>query len=297
MDLNHLTVFVAVAETGSFTEAASRLDVTKSSVSRAITALEGTLGVRLLHRTTRTVALSTAGRALYERMGPRLQSLQDALADVPELEAEPSGSLRVTATADFGTEVLAEILTGFGRRYPRVRVEVVLTSRTVDLVKERFDVAFRMADGLKDSRLVARRLGSLTLHLYAAPSYLAARGTPRRPGDFAAHDWVMLPSMRGISLQRAWRISLPENPRLVADDMFFVREALCRGAGLGALPTYLVDKELREGRLVRVMPRWTLLNGSIYLVMPSAQHLPRKTVVFRDHVVEALRQRLPAGEG
>ncbi|MBJ6766078.1 LysR family transcriptional regulator [Myxococcaceae bacterium JPH2] len=297
MDLNHLSVFVAVAETGSFTEAASRLDVTKSSVSRAITALEGALGVRLLHRTTRTVALSTAGRALYERMGPRLQAVQEALADVPELEAEPSGTLRVTATADFGTEVLAEVLMSFGRRYPRVRVEVVLTSRTVDLVKERFDVAFRMADGLKDSRLVARRLGSLTLHLYAAPSYLAARGTPRRPSDFAAHDWVMLTSMRGVSLQDAWRVKLPENPRLVSDDMFFVREAIRRGAGLGALPTFLVDQDLREGRLVRVLPRWTLLNGSIYLVMPSAKHLPRKVAVFRDHVVEALRQRLPQGEG
>jgi DNA-binding transcriptional LysR family regulator len=292
MDLNHLSVFIAVAQAESFTEAARRLDVPKSTVSRAVAALEGSLRVRLFSRTTRSVALTTAGRALFDRVHPRLAALTEALHDLPELDDEPSGALRVTATADFGSEVLVEIIAGFTRRYPRVSVRMHLTTRSVDLVKEGFDAAFRfLSRRPRDSSLVARKLADLEVELFASPAYLAARGAPRTPDDLLAHEHVGLVGDGPISLLQASRVQVEVRPRLTADDGFFAREALRRGAGIGPLPVFLAQRDVLAGDLVRVLPRWKIESGGVYLLLPSGKHLPKKTVVFRDHVVQAFAAR------
>ncbi|WP_437675944.1 LysR family transcriptional regulator [Sorangium sp. So ce131] len=302
MDLNHLSVFAAVAETASFTAAARRLGVPKSTVSRAVASLEASLGVRLLQRTTRSVALTTAGQALVDRLGSRLRALTEALEGLPELADEPSGSLRLTATADFGTEVVAEILAGFCRRYPRITVEMHLATRPVDLVKEGYDAAFRfLGNKPRDSTLVARKVGELSLQFYASPAYLAARGTPRSVDDLSEHDCVAIagtsPFARGGVSGAGARLHL----RLVADDGFFVREAVRHGMGIGLLPAFLAQQDVLAGSLVRVLPRWTTPMGGVFLVFPSGRHLPKKTIALRDHVVEALRVQKArggrAGEG
>lgn len=295
MDLNHLSVFAMVAEVANFTEAARRLGVPKSTVSRAVASLEASLGVRLLQRTTRSVALTTAGQALVGRLGPRLKALTEAIDGLSELADEPSGTLRLTATADFGTEVLAEILAGFCLRYPRITVEMHLSARSVDLVKEGFDAAFRfLVKKPRDSSLIARKVGELSLQFYASPAYLAARGTPRAPEDLAEHDCVAITGTSPFSLEGVSRSQAKLRGRLLADDGFFVREAVRHGAGIGLLPTFLAQQDVLTGRLVRVLPRWTTPTGGVFLVFPSGQHLPKKTVVLRDHVVEALRTRFKA---
>ena len=298
MDLNHLSVFTAVAETASFTEAARRLGVPKSTVSRAVASLEASLGVRVLSRTTRHVALTTAGQALFERLGPRLEALAEAVKGLPELADEPSGALRVTTTADFGTEILAEIIAGFCRRYPRVSVHIHLSSRLVDLAKEGYDAAFRFhVKKPRDSTLVARRVGALRVQLFAAPTYLAARGTPRAPDDLLAHDCVAIAGMELLSLEGPTRVRLSIRPRIVAEDGFFVREAVRHGAGIAILPTFLTQQDVIAGRLVPVLPRWAMPSGHVYLVYPGTQHLPKKMAVFRDHALAALRARpFDAGE-
>jgi DNA-binding transcriptional LysR family regulator len=158
MDLDLLRFFVTVAETASFSVAARKLGVTKSSVSRGVAALEAALGAQLLHRTTRTVALSTAGSELYQRTAPALAAIRAALGSLPERDEHPSGILRITAPNDLGATLLSEVTVRFLARYPQVKVDVRLTNRKVDLVAEGFDLAVRAATGkLADSSLLRGR--------------------------------------------------------------------------------------------------------------------------------------------
>ncbi|WP_163868380.1 LysR family transcriptional regulator [Myxococcus eversor] len=293
MDLNQLALFVAVAEGASFSTAAKKLGMPKSSVSRGISSLESSLGVQLLHRTTRRVALSTAGQALYERVSPMLASLSKSVGELPELEEEPSGELRLTAVVDWGTTVLAEIITRFVARYPAVKVDLHLDNRVVDLVAEGFDAALRLSSNtLKDSSLRARRLGLFSLRLYGSPSYLARRGTPRHPRDLASHSWVSFRSAKPFSLVGPGEtLRVPQNGSILCDDMFFMRETLRLGAGIGFLPTMLAEPDITEGRLVPVLPKWSMPGGSVWFVSTAERHMPRKVAAFRDFLVESLKQR------
>jgi DNA-binding transcriptional LysR family regulator len=277
MDVDRLRVFVAVAEARSFTAAASRLRMPKSSVSREISRLEADTGVRLLHRTTRQVTPTSAGQALLERVGPLLAGLEQAVTEARQ-QVEPAGLLRVTAPVDLGAALLAGIVARFVARYPDVRVEARLTNQVVDLVAEGIDVALRVStDQLRDSSLTARRLGNLALDLFASPRYLARRGTPRAVEDLAEHDVVAFPG--------------DERARIVADDMFFVREALRGGAGIGLLPSFLAEEDLESGALVRVLPELSRRTGTVWFVTPHAAHPPRAVVAFRDLLADALKRR------
>ncbi len=283
MDLNRLQIFAAVAESASFSAAAEKLGLPKSSVSREVARLEEDTGVRLLHRTTRKVALSTDGAALYERVSPLLAALASAAA-LPAREDEPAGVLKVTTTADLGAAVLAEIAARFTGRYPEVRIEVVITNRVVDLVAEGIDVGLRVSLGqLRDSALAARRLGTLSMELYASPQYVARRGAPRSLADLAEHDRIGFPGVR------LFEEGPP--PRISADDMFFVRECLRADAGIGILPTFLAESDLLSGALVRVLPEWVSESGTVWFVYPGGSHAPAKVTAFRDFVADALRRR------
>jgi len=284
IDLNLVRAFVAVHETGSFSAAAVRLGNPRSTISRAVSALEGALDVRLFHRTTRQVSTSAAGVTLYERIAPSLRGLESSLAELPEREEVPSGTLRITSTVDLGATVLAEAVARFTARYPSTRVEVHLTNGLVDLVREGFDMALRIHNRKRpDSSLVARRVGTVVLQICASPAYLARRGHPRSPSDLAAHDWVTYPG--------ATHLYAKPTPRISGDDMFFTLAALKAGAGIGVIPSFLSDAEIANGTLVRVMPRWVAQTGAVYLVHPGRKHLPRKVTAFRDLLIEQLRQR------
>ncbi len=296
MDLNLLSVFEAVARTSSFSAAAKELGLPKSSVSRGVSRLEGELRAQLLFRTTRHVSLSEAGTALYDRITPLLGSMRAALGAVPEREEEPSGTLRVTAPVDLGVLFLAEVLTRYTARYPRVSVELHLTGRIVDLVAEGFDVALRVAPRLADSTLVVRRAAPIVLHLFASPLYLARRGTPRTEADLAQHDWVVFrsgPQRLRVAGPRQATAAHPSG-RIVADDLLFVRHAVRAGAGIGLLPTFMAEADAVSGALARILPRFERLAGHLHVVTPAAKHVPRKVSAFRDLVLELLRTRFAA---
>lgn len=293
MDLDLLRVFAAVARTASFSAAARELRIPKSSASRAVARLEEELGVQLLFRTTRQVSLSAAGTGLYDRIAPLLHGLESALGELPEREEEPSGLLRVTAPVDIGVFFLAELTTRFTLRYPAVSVELDLSNRLVDLVAEGFDVALRVAPGLKDSTLVARKASPVQLQLFASPIYLARRGTPRTEADLAAHDWVTFGTQA-----RKLRLDGPRGPvevaprsRILCPELLFVREAMRAGAGLGLLPSFMADSDVAAGTLVRVLPRLARTGGNLYVVSPAARHVPRKVAAFRDLVLELIKSR------
>ena len=279
-----------MADAQSFSEAARKLDLRRSSVSRAVASLEEALGVQLFSRTTRKVALTNAGAALSAKVGPQLASLRDSLGTLPEREAAPSGRLRITAPNDLGSTVLAPIVTAFSQRFPAVEIDVVLTNRVVDLVSERVDLALRVAPGgqLKDSSLIGRKVSQLELQLFASPTYLAQAGTPRSPEDLANHAWV---KFRGLEF-RPPLLPPRAKPKLICDDIFFLYHALKAGAGVGVLPSYIVRDDLARGTLVRVAPRLSLGVGSVFLVHPPAQHVPRKVSAFVQFVVDWL-QRTP----
>jgi len=283
MDLNHLRAFVGVARELSFSAAARKLDVPTSTVSRSVTSLEALLGVQLFNRSTRHVSLTPEGVGLYERLAPLLDSLETAVASMP-VGGQPKGLLRVTAAPDIGATFLAEAATRFTAQYPSVTVDAWITNRRVDLVAEGVDVAIRAAgERLHDSALLARRLMPLEFNLFGAPAYLSLRGTPRSPADFTRHDWV---EFRGVKMPR--EVGLPaKGPRLVSDDFLFVREALRAGGGLGFLPTFLAQADVRAGQLVRVLPRVHKTGGSLTLLYAKAKQLPARVTAFRDFLVDS----------
>jgi len=288
IDLNLVRAFVAVHEAGSFSAAAVKLGVPRSTVSRAISALEAATGALLFHRTTRTVHTTRAGLSLFDRAEPWLARLEASLRDLPDAAPVPSGLLRVTATADLGALVFAEAVARYTTRYPDTQVEVALTGRPVDLVKEGFDLALRFARGpVPGATYVTRKLGKVVLQLFAAPDYLTRRGTPRTLGDLAEHDLVTIGDAKVLLPGGK---ALPGTRRITSDDKAFARAVLRAGAGIGLLPTYLATDDLTQGHLVRVLPSLEVATGSLHVLMPSKKHVPARVTAFRDLLVDMFRR-------
>jgi DNA-binding transcriptional LysR family regulator len=282
-ELDLLNLFVAVAETQSFSLAAKRLGLPRSTVSRGIVRLEASLGTHLLHRTTHTVGLTTAGTALFDRVAPLVTSLRQAVDSLPEQAESPSGTLRITAANDVGFGWLSDVVPRFMARHPQVKVDVWLTNAFVDLVAEGVDVALRISRGpLRDSSLVARKLTDLEAQLFAAPAYLSRRGTPRSLEELSGHDRVVPRGWRDTELLAM----LSEGASLRADDFFFAREVLRQGAGVGILPSFVAQPALEDGSLVRVLSKFALPTGALYVVHPRMTHVPAKVAAFKAFLLE-----------
>ncbi len=289
VDVSLLPVFAMVAETGSFSGAAKRLGVAKSTVSRQVARLEEAVGTPLFHRTTRQVALSTAGESLLARLAPILASLEATLEALPEGQDAPSGRLRVTAPVDLGDD-LGQVVATLVSRHPQLDVEVELTDRVVDLVAEGFDAALRASAGqLADSSLVARKLRTSVVGIYAAPGYLEAAGTPKRPKELAGHRWLTLrgfPTTLRLDGPGGRIVEVSFERRVAANDFLFLRAALIAGGGVGLMPRETAAAAVAAGTLVPVLPRYTLSGTHLYLVIPARRLLPRKVTAFRDLVIE-----------
>jgi DNA-binding transcriptional LysR family regulator len=294
IDLNRIRLFVRVAEAGSFTGAARVAGLPKSSVSRAVAALERELAVRLIQRTTRRLQLTEAGRAYYESVSRALSGIDEAAAAVSALQDTPRGQLRITAPPDLGQWLLAPTIARFAMRYPDVQVDVSLTQRLVDLVHEGLDLALRVGK-LGDSRLVARPLGHIRAGIFAAPRYLKRRGRPRSVVELAEHECVLF---RGVSGRAVWELVGPAGRQRVevrgavaADDGQFVREAAVAGQGLTLLPIFACSRPERPD-LVRVLPQYATVGEPLQLVYPTARFLPKRVVLLRDQLLEELPPRL-----
>jgi DNA-binding transcriptional LysR family regulator len=284
-DYQRLAAFVVVAEQTSFTKAARMLGVGKGTVSRAVAQLERQMGVELIHRTTHTVGLSSAGRALYEQTAPHVFALDQAAIGVPERAPEPSGELRIASIHEFGLSLLPEALIQFARRFPKIRIEVQLTSAHLDLVATGFDLAICATSAkLRDSTLRSRRLAEVLGGFYAAPSYLTRHGYPKRLGD-AKHSWIL-----HSAAAKSWKLPREMLVRFQCDDTLLIRNLAQEGAGIGMLPHFVAAPHVREGLLHEVLltdrPDW---RGALFLVYPSSGQVPRKVTAFRDFLFEWLR--------
>lgn len=293
IDLNLLRAFAAVHASGSFSGAATQLGVPRSTVSRAIAALEDQLAAPLFQRTTRKVTTTPVGLELYERVAPQLQSLSSALVNLPEQTPGVSGTLRLTATHDIGTLVLAEVISRFVRRYPETHVEVELTDRVVDLGRENFDLALRLyTKQPKSSSLVGRRIGTVVLQLFGSPAYLARCPAPRSPAEVSEHEWVTYGRLPlTLTTTRGKRRDVTAAPRVRGNDMFFQRELLRNGCGLGVLPTFMAAEDVASGSLVRVLPDWVVFSSGVWLVHAPHKQVPRKVSAFQELLLDLLRQR------
>ncbi len=292
-EIEEVVAFLRVAETGSFTTAGQRLGVPKSTVSRRIARLEDKLGVSLLHRTTRSINLTEAGTLFQEQAGRALAGLEEATLAVREGRETPRGHLRITAPYDVGAGSLASIVAGFTREYPEVTVEMVLTDRTLDLVAEGLDLGLRGAAALPDSSLVGRKLASLEVFLVASPEYVAARGSPRTPAELAGHDLALLRMTNGrgkLALRGAEGATeeLSVRAAVSANGFGFLHAAALAGGYIAMLPDMRALSEIHGGRLVRVLPDYTVGAGNVYLVHPAAKVLPAKARAFRDYLLANL---------
>ena len=290
--LTGLVAFARVVEANGFTAAAGRLGLSKAAVSKQVARLEDRLGVRLLHRSTRRLHLTEAGRDFYERARRIMAEVEEAEHAASSQQESPRGLLRVNAPVSFGVSHLAPVLARFMRRWPELRVEMVLSDRLIDLIEEGFDLAVRVA-ALPDSSLVARRLCAARQVVCAAPAYLAEHGRPRAPRDLARHDCLIYSY---LSTGDEWRfLDADGNPfgvrvagRLRANNGDALRHAAVAGLGILYVPEFLVAAELASGTLRPVLEEWRTPDGAVHAVYPPGRPVGAKLRVFVDFLVETL---------
>ncbi len=295
VDYNDVSLFVQVVQLGSFTAVAEKLGVQKSSVSRGVARLEESLGVRLLHRSTRRLATTDAGQAFFERVRRAVADVDDAANAAKEDGSEPRGTVRLTGPPDSQSLGLPEIVAQFLTRYPKIQVELILTARNVDLISEGVDLAIR-AGKLVDSSLVARRIGAASMALFGAPSYLGRRGRPEKLADLRHHGCVLF---RGRGGRATWTMSGPNgdesievSSRVSADEMEFVGRLAAAGAGIALLPVALAREFVRRDELELVLGGYTFEGGGVHVVLPTSVHVPSRVALLRDFLVEHLTARL-----
>ena len=281
-DLRDLALFVAVAETRSFTRAAQRLGLPTSSISRRIAALEATLGLQLLRRSTRRVELTEAGGVYLARCQGIVTAAREAHEEVRGLVETPSGKLRLSLEAELGPRLVAPVIAEFLAAHPAVSVEIDLSPRRVDVVGENFDLAIRLGT-LPDSSLTVRRLAMLQAGLYAAPAYLKRRGTPGHPDQLADHARLHLlhEGDRGEWRLTRGKARLVVGPpgRAAANNMAMMRHLARLGVGIALLDELLVADDLVTGALSRVLADWALPPVPLSVLTPS-RLLPAKTRTF-----------------
>jgi DNA-binding transcriptional LysR family regulator len=292
-DLNAAWLLVRVVQEGSFRGAAQALAIPKSTVSRKVAELEEQLGAQLLHRTTRSVALTDAGAAFVEEVEAAMARLEAAEAAVTELHRTPRGRLRVTTTVPLGQLLLGPIVAEFLEAFPGVEVLLHLTDRHVDLVSERFDVALR-AGVLPDSTLTARFITAGVHRVVASPAYLARCGTPLRPSDLSGHACLRFARL-GEAARGSWSfgkgkraVEVPVSGRFVSDDFVCLRTAAERGLGVARLPDLLVREAIAEGRLVSLLEAHVPAPTPLHLVHVGGRHQPPRTRAFIDFVAPRL---------
>jgi len=305
-ELSDVAVFLRVVELGSFTAAAESLEVSKAAVSKYVSRLEAALGTRLLQRTTRRLALTEAGAAYYGRAAAALGDLAAANEELAALSGEPRGHLRVSAPGYLGALHLAPLLGGFLKAHPKITLDLDLSNRLVDLVQERFDVAVRISSHA-DSSLVARTIAPCPTVVCATPEYLARHGAPRTPADLAAHECLIYGLMRtphewrfrrrprrGAEGRGRW-VAVTVKGALRCNDDTALKQWLMEGLGVRQFPRFFVERELKRGTVVELLPEWESPPLTISAVFATRQHLAPKVRAFVDFLVARLPTRLAAG--
>ena len=287
--MDELNVFVTVVEEQGFSAAAKRLDSTPAAVSRRIKALEQRLGVRLLQRTTRSLKLTEAGELYFREVSRLLSDLKTVEHELEEITGQAAGELRIVAPMSFGQRRLAPVVARFALTHPKLRITLRLEDQETDIVNEGIDLAVRIAYP-SDSSLVARPIASIPRHICASPQYLARRGTPRSPRDLLQYDCL---HYNVISEREEWTFAGTEGDETIVIKAVFssnngevLAEAAVQGLGITLLPDFIIEEALADGRLIRILEGWERSPLTLSVMYPSRRHVPAKTRLFIDYMVE-----------
>ena len=299
IDLNELAMFVHVVRAGSFSEAARRLGMPANTLSRRIDQLEGALGTRLLHRTTRKLSLSAEGQTMFERYAPAL----DELLEIERLQGgaqAPSGQVRVTAMAGLFEIFSMDWLGDFYDRYPNISIDFLLDDSATDLISERIDLALRM--GIETGTgFKVRRLGPSSMVLAASPAHLRRHPAPRTLRELADRDCLTISSRQG---RVTWRLQgprgaqeVPVKSRFAVNDMRVLTQACVAGLGIALLPQLIAEPLIEQGKLLQVLPAYRRASAGVdlQLVYTSRPPIPPAVAAFAEFLVERLGDALPPG--
>lgn len=295
--LTEMEAFAMVVDQGGFTDAAKKLGISKSAVSKHIAALEARLGARLLNRTTRRVSPTEIGLAYYDRARRVLNDAGEADALVMAMQSAPSGVLRVSVATDFGVMLLSPILGDFLQEYPDITINMVLNNRYVELISEGFDMAIRMGD-LEDSSLRARKLTETTRRMVASPSYFQTYGRPLKIDDLNDHKLLHYSSQASGNV---WKLTAPSGEKrqvrsagwLTVNDGQSLLNAAIAGLGIAYLPSFLYHSALKKGQVEIALPDLPVEIVGIYAVYPPGRFTQPKVRAFIDFLVARFADKGP----
>lgn len=291
LDLNEMAMFAEVVEAKSFTQAAENLGVPISTLSRRLNQLEQRLNVRLLQRTTRKLQLTEVGSTYFIHCKRMLEEAEQAEQAVRQLQSEPTGTIRITAPFGFDDRYASELLSSYLKECPKIKLELVQTTRNVDLIEERFDCAIRMGKQ-SDSTLVARSLGTVDLILCASPQYLEQDGIPESLEDLERFNGIGLELLDWSWLEDPRFQSINAQFRVKTNDLIMARQFTLDGCGICLLPVIHCQSYLESGRLVQILPELSY-QLPIYLVYPGQRQVSTKLRSFIDHQVAMFEQSAP----
>ena len=293
-NLNEILVFMSVADEGSFVAGGRAAGLTRSAAGKAVSRLEDRLGVRLFNRTTRSLSLTEEGRLFHEHGLQVLAAVQEAEASVSARTGKPRGLLRVTVPDAYGRLVVMPIVKSYLDAWPDVQVEISFTDRQVDLIEEGFDLAIRIGNAAADSRLVSRVVATYEAVLCASPAYLSKRGRPKGLDDLHDHEGLVFSSR---SRRQSWRfravdegwVTASIRGRLRLDSGQAIRDAALAGQGIAYLPSFLVEADLSERRLRRVLPELQAEQVTVSAIYPTRRLLEPRVRHFLDHLASCFR--------
>ncbi|MEJ6023050.1 LysR substrate-binding domain-containing protein [Ramlibacter sp. PS4R-6] len=290
-DLNDMVYFAEVVDQGGFAAAGRSLGIPKSKLSRRVAELEQRLGVRLLQRTTRKLSLTEAGELFHRHAVAVREESEAAEEAVAMVQSEARGTIHVTCPITLAQTTIGPILPRFLKEHPLVRVEMQLTNRVVDLVKDGVDVALRVRPTLEDSSLVVKKLATSQSLVVAHPSLIEAHGRPQSVEDLAKLPSIAMSAVDGRAI---WYLRGPGDrefalhikPVLTADDLLTLKYAALQGSGMTVMPDYMMRRELREGTLVDLLPEWRPRPGIMHAVFPSRRGMVPAVRRFLDFLGE-----------
>lgn len=291
-NLQAMMLFVRVVELGSFSKAAADVGMGQPSATKLVAQLEKQLGTRLLHRSTHGVTPTEAGSLYYERCKLIAHHVEEAESVAALLQSQVQGGLRISTTMDFGRRVLAPLVLRFLKLNAKVQIEILFDDHIVNMVEQGIDVAIRMGR-LADSTLGSRYLGRNPWSVVAAPTYLAQRGHPAKPGDLSSHDVLICSTVQRDSrlhFSRPGEEELTVHLRgpLRSNNKSALMMAACAGLGIAALPTYVVYESIQRGELVTLLDDWLLPTQEVHAVYPSPRMVPAKVTGFTEWLKEQL---------
>lgn len=294
--LDGIEVFVKVVQSGSFSGAARLLGMPVTTVSGKVASLERRLGVTLLHRTTRKLSVTQAGETYFDHCVRALDQVNEAERSLFSAKTEPEGLLRVTAPPDIGHLILPQIVREYLKKYSKVRIELILTNRIVDLVGEGVDLAIR-AGPMKDSTLVSRKFVDLAIALYANSTYVKKNGLPRHPKELSEHSFIAFrPFTDTLKLinNRGETFKAVLKARLTVDDIETIKIFIASGEGLGISSPFICESEIANGKFVRVLPTWDLdfnfgPKSSLSFVYPSQKYVSPKIQAFIEVAIQSYK--------